>query len=126
MGGEKCLHFHLRDSRHSINARPDAIKNPGTLIHIGKVKPLMVTSQPKNNLRRCIRAISENTKIAMLVNGFMIRSSLPRRQQILPIYYRLYSTLLKSISQMRITKLSIKSWEQVIRYSLRLVVDAIS
>jgi hypothetical protein len=35
----------------------------------------MVTSQTKSNRRRCIKAISENTIIAMVVNGFMIRSS---------------------------------------------------
>jgi len=34
----------------------------------------MVTSQLKNSRRRCIRAISENTIIAIVVNGFMIRS----------------------------------------------------
>jgi hypothetical protein len=36
----------------------------------------MVTSQTKSNRRRCIKAISENTIIAMVVNGFMIRSLL--------------------------------------------------
>jgi hypothetical protein len=34
----------------------------------------MVTSQLKNSRRRCIRAISENTIIAIVVNGFIIRS----------------------------------------------------
>jgi hypothetical protein len=36
----------------------------------------MVTSQSKNSRRRCIKAISVNTIIAMVVNGFMIRSLL--------------------------------------------------
>jgi hypothetical protein len=36
----------------------------------------MITSQTKTNRRRCIKAISENTIIVMVVNGFMIRSLL--------------------------------------------------
>ena len=36
----------------------------------------MVTSQTKNSRRRCIKAITENTIITMVVNGFMIRSLL--------------------------------------------------
>ena len=39
----------------------------------------MITSHPKNSRRRCIKAISENTIIAMGVNGFMIRSFLSRK-----------------------------------------------
>jgi len=52
------------------------MKKPGALIHIGKTMPPMVTSQPKNSRRRCIKAISEKTIIAIVVNGFMIRSLL--------------------------------------------------
>jgi len=55
------------------------MKKPGALIHIGKIIPLMITSHPKNSRRRCIKAISENTIIAMIVNGFMICSFLPRK-----------------------------------------------
>jgi hypothetical protein len=36
----------------------------------------MVTSQAKNSRRRCIKAISKNTIIVMVVNGFMICSLL--------------------------------------------------
>jgi hypothetical protein len=36
----------------------------------------MITSHPKNSRRRCIKAISENTIIAMVVNGFMFPSLL--------------------------------------------------
>jgi hypothetical protein len=80
-----CSYF--RDSRHSINASPDAIKKPGALIHIGKIIPLMTTSHPKNSRRRCITAISENTIIAMVVNGIMIPSFL-ERLSLSPIYYQ--------------------------------------
>jgi len=79
--------FYFRDSRHSINASPDAIKKPGTLIHIGKIILLMTTSQPKSNRRRCIKAISENTIIAIVVKGLMIRSLLS--QNVVNIAYLL-------------------------------------
>jgi hypothetical protein len=80
-----CSYFRV--SCHSINASPDAIKKPGALIHIGKIIPLMTTSHPKNSRRRCITAISENTIIAMVVNGIMIPSFL-ERSSLSPIYYQ--------------------------------------
>ena len=64
--------------------------------------PFMVIPQTKNNRRRCIKAISENTITAMVVNGFMFSSFLERRS-ILPIYCQSYSTVLKSISQVRLS-----------------------
>ena len=66
---------YFRDSRHSINASPEEIIKPSKLNQTGTIIPFMVTSQTKSNRRRCIKAISENTIIAMVVNGFMIRSS---------------------------------------------------
>jgi hypothetical protein len=49
---------------------------PGALIHKGKIIPFIIISHPKNRRRRCIKPISENTIIAMVVNGFMILSFL--------------------------------------------------
>jgi hypothetical protein len=38
---------------------------------MGTIMPFIITSQQKNSQRRCIKAISENTIIAMVVNGFI-------------------------------------------------------
>jgi hypothetical protein len=66
------LLFLFRDSHHSINASPDTVKKAGALIRISKIMPFMTAFHPKNSQRKCMKAISENTTTAMVVNGFLI------------------------------------------------------
>jgi hypothetical protein len=93
---------HFRDSRHSINASPEEIKKPSTLNQTGTIMPFMVTSQTKNNRRRCIKAISENTIIAMVVNGFMFCSFLPRKminiRYLLPVVLHSYKKYITGVT----------------------------
>ena len=65
---------HLRDSRHSITASPPMNRKPGTLIHRGISIPFMTTSHPKNNRRRCMRAMIKKTILPIIVKGFTIIS----------------------------------------------------
>jgi hypothetical protein len=63
----------------------------------------MTTSHPKKSRRRCTKAITEKTMIAIIVNGFMILSLLSGKLDVLTIFYHLYSIVLKSIPHVRIT-----------------------
>jgi len=54
---------HLRDSFHIINASPDSMAKPGTLIQRGMIIPFIITSQPKYNRRRCMKEITKKRMI---------------------------------------------------------------
>ena len=74
--GSEPFFIYFRASRKSITASPAAITIPATLAHIGTTIPLTVTSQPKDNLRICINAITAKMAAAMVVNGFIFSSFL--------------------------------------------------
>jgi hypothetical protein len=57
---EDLYGYHLRDSRYSITASPDTNRNP------------------KNNRKRCMKAIIENTTMLIVVNGFTIFHLFPK------------------------------------------------
>jgi hypothetical protein len=74
-GGSKNSDY-FRDSRHNINASPAINKKPGTLIHRGRIRPFIITSQPKYSRKRCKKAIIEKIIIAIVANGFTYLSLL--------------------------------------------------
>jgi hypothetical protein len=55
-----------------MNASPSIIRKPGTLIQMGMILPFIITSQPKYNRRRCMKAMTEKTIIPIKVKGFMM------------------------------------------------------
>jgi hypothetical protein len=63
------------------------IKKPGTLIHIGTIRPFKVTSQPKTSLKRCIKEINANTITAIVVKGFIVHYLFSRL-----LYYYFFDT----------------------------------
>lgn len=61
---------HRRISRQSITASPPAITIASPLTQTGTITPFTVTSHLKMKRSNCIRAISEKTTTAIMVNGF--------------------------------------------------------
>jgi hypothetical protein len=55
-----------------MNASPSIIRKPGTLIQRGMIMPFIITSQPKYNRRRCMKAMTEKKIIPIEVKGFIM------------------------------------------------------
>jgi len=55
-----------------MKASPSISRKPGTLVQSGMIIPFILTSQPKYNRRRCMKAMTEKTIIPIEVKGFMM------------------------------------------------------
>jgi hypothetical protein len=59
-----------------MNASAPKITKAGTLTHRGRMNPFTMTSHWEKRRRRCAREIIEKITTAIVVNGFMVYSTL--------------------------------------------------